>query len=88
MITNRTNRTNKMDSSLTNTQFLSPESMSSKPIEVTHYFNFQQVLLNSEDQITVRKLLIEHVPVDVQIKITQLFNQEHICRQIIRNDKI
>jgi hypothetical protein len=76
-----TNRTDKTDSSLTNTQ-----PLSSKPIETNRYPSFQQVLANGEDQVTVRELLIRHVPVDIQIKITQLFNKEYIRRQVVRDD--
>ena len=47
--------------------------------------NFEQVLANSDDQVTVRWLLNKHVPIDVQVKITQLFNQEYARRQAVRN---
>jgi hypothetical protein len=47
--------------------------------------DFEQVLVNSDDQVTVRELLKKHVPIDLQVKITQLFNQEYAKRQAVRN---
>jgi len=55
-----------------------------KPIVIKRYSNFQQVLVNGDDQVFVRELLKEHVPIEIQIKITQLFNQEFVRRQIVR----
>ena len=56
-----------------------------KPVVTNRCSNFQQVLVNGDDQVLVRDLLKEHVPIEIQIKITQLFNQEFARRQIIRN---
>ncbi len=49
--------------------------------------NFEQVLVNGYDQVTVRKLLNEHVPIEVQIKITQLFNQDRARRLSVLDGK-
>ena len=56
-----------------------------KPVVTNRCSNFQQVLVNGDDQVLVRELLKEHVPIEIQIKITQLFNQEFARRQVLRN---
>ena len=56
-----------------------------KPVVTNRCSNFQQVLVNGDDQVLVRELLKEHVPIEIQIKITQLFNQEFARRQVVRN---
>lgn len=71
---------NKRDENATGTQPLLV-----KPVVTNRCSNFQQVLVNGDDQVLVRELLKEHVPIEIQIKITQLFNQEFARRQIIRN---
>ena len=71
---------NKRDENATGTQPLLV-----KPVVTNRCSNFQQVLVNGDDQVLVRDLLKEHVPIEIQIKITQLFNQEFARRQIIRN---
>ena len=43
------------------------------------------LLCDGDDQVLVRDLLKEHVPIEIQIKITQLFNQEFARRQVVRN---
>ena len=55
------------------------------PVVTNRCSNFQQVLVNGDDQVLVRELLKEHVPIEIQIKITQLFNQEFTRRQCLRN---
>jgi len=47
--------------------------------------NFEHVLINCDDQVTVRELLKELVPINIQIEITERFNQEYAKRQIARN---
>jgi len=71
---------NKIDENATGTQ-----SLLVKPVVTNRCFNFQHVLVNGDDQVLVRELLKEHVPIEIQIKITQLFNQEFARRQVIRN---
>ena len=71
---------NKIDENATGTHPLLV-----KPVVTNRCFNFQQVLVNGDDQVLVRELLKEHVPIEIQIKITQLFNQEFARRQVIRN---
>ena len=56
-----------------------------KPVVTNRCSNFQQVLVNGDDQVLVRELLKEHVPIEIQVKITQLFNQEFARRQVVRN---
>lgn len=70
----------KEDGNLTGTQ-----PLLATPVVTNRCSNFQQVLVNGDDQVLVRELLKEHVPIEIQIKITQLFNQEFIMRQSIRN---
>ena len=55
------------------------------PVVTNRCSNFEQVLWNGDDQVLVRELLNKYVPLDVQIKITQLFNQEFARRQVLRN---
>ena len=71
---------NKRDENATGTQPLLV-----KPVVTNRCSNFQQVLVNGDDQVLVRELLKEHVPIEIQIKITQLFNQEFARRQVLRN---
>ena len=71
---------NKRDENATGTQPLLV-----KPVVTNRCSNFQQVLVNGDDQVLVRELLKEHVPIEIQIKITQLFNQEFARRQVISN---
>ena len=71
---------NKRDENATSTQPLLVKSVATNRCS-----NFQQVLVNDDDQVLVRELLREHVPIEIQIKITQLFNQEFARRQIVRN---
>ena len=75
MVTN-----NKIDEHATVTQPLLV-----KPVVTNRCSNFQQVLVNGDDQVLVRELLKEHVPLEIQIKITQLFNQEFARKQFFRN---
>ena len=56
-----------------------------EPVVTNRCSNFQQVLVNGDDQVLVRELLKEHVPIEIQVKITQLFNQEFARRQVVRN---
>ena len=70
----------KEDKNLTGTQ-----PLLATPVVTNRCSNFQQVLVNGEDQVLVRELLKEHVPIEIQIKIAQLFNQEFARRQFIRN---
>ena len=69
---------NKRDENATGTQPLLV-----KPVVTNRCSNFQQVLVNGDDQVLVRELLKEHVPIEIQIKITQLFNQEFARRQVL-----
>lgn len=55
------------------------------PVVTNCCSNFQQVLVNGYDQVLVCELLKKHVPVEIQVKITQLFNQEFARRQLLRN---
>ena len=55
------------------------------PVVTNRCSNFQQVLVNGDDQVLVRELLKAYVPIEIQIKITQLFNQEFARRQALRN---
>jgi len=71
---------NKRDENATGTQPLLV-----KPVVTNRCSNFQQVLVNGDDQVLVRELLKEQVPIEIQIKITQLFNQEFARRQVVRN---
>ena len=71
---------NKRDENATGTQPLLV-----KPVVTNRCSDFQQFLVNSDDQVLVRELLKEHVPIEIQIKITQLFNQEFARRQVVRN---
>jgi len=71
---------NKRDENATGTQPLLV-----KPVVTNRCSNFQQVLVNGDDQVLVRELLKEHVPIEIQVKITQLFNQEFARRQVVRN---
>lgn len=48
---------------------------------------FGQVLRNCDDQVTVRILLMEHVPVDVQDIIRCKFNDIYNRRRINRETK-
>lgn len=72
---------NKIDENVTGTQPLLVKSAVTNRCS-----NFQQVLVNGDDQVLVRELLKEHVPIEIQIKITQLYNQEYACRHVLRND--
>lgn len=71
---------NRIDKDITGSQPLVV-----KPVVTNCCSNFQQVLVNCDDQVLVRNLLTEYVPIEIQIKITQLFNQEYARRQVIRN---
>lgn len=57
----------------------------------SHIFNicmdFKEVLVNNEDQVLVRQLLNAHIPIEIQLRITQLYNEQVIARkQIVRNN--
>jgi hypothetical protein len=60
------------------TQWLNERRQINMPEISNRCSNFQQVLVNGDDQVLVRELLKEHVPIEIQIKITQLFNQKFV----------
>ena len=55
--------------------------------EIKRCSNFKEVLVNGDDQVLVRELLIQYVPIKVQDAIVSLFNLEFEKRRVIREWK-